>query len=225
MINNKEICGTTKVEEASTFYTKLSRTGKLFQIIHKLENKTETEQTEMYMYVLPEPQQPLKLVPGIDNQQKISFKLEDNKSEKINPPRSGSSWAREPYFIQRPKKECYLCAKKKEHQRDDDKQPKYTVAAANKKETESGLMLFYFIPVTKPDALPVSVQLHTRIQNDSSEAELAAGPPPPPALPSIQQQPECGSATGTDSPNELKDFFELVGEDYIFPIQVNAEAV
>ena len=93
-------------------------------------------------------------------------------------------------------------------------------------------MLFYFTPMIKLHDPSVSVQLHTctHIQYDCSEVEddlsgqsALGGPPPPPTLPSIQQQPECGSATGTDSPNELKDFFELVGEDYIFPIQVNAE--
>ena len=243
VINNKEICGTTRVEEASTFYTKHSDTEKLFHIIYKIEakHKTETKQTEMY--VVPEPQKPLKLVPAIDNQQKISFKLKDNKSEKIDPPRSSASWEEEsPYFIQRPstnkgirsalpKNKCYLCVEK-EHQRDDDEQPKYIVAAAKKGETESSLMLFYFTPMIKLHDPSVSVQLHTctHIQYDCSEVEddlsgqsALGGPPPPLAPPSIQQQPECGSATGTDSPNELKDFFELVGEDYIFPIQVNAE--
>ena len=235
VINNKEICGTTRVEEASTFYTKHLRTGKLFQIIHKMEtkHKTETKQTEMY--VLPEPQKPLKLVPATENQQKISFKLKDNKNKRIDLPKSTASWEREsPYFIQRPSK-CYLCVEKQEHKRDDDEQPKYTVAAAKKQEMESGLMLFYFTPVTKLHDPSISVQLHTRIQSDCSEVEddlsrqsassTLGGPPPPPAPPSIQQQPERGSATGTDSPNELKDFFELVGEDYIFPIQVNAEEV
>ena len=238
VINNKEICGTTRVEEASTFYTKHSCTGKQFQIIHK----TETKQTEMY--VLPEPQQPLKLVPAIENQQKISFKLKDNKNELIDPPKSTASWERKsPYFIERPstkkgirsalpKNKCYLCVEKKEHQRNDDKQPKYVFAAAKKREMDNGLMQFYFTPVATLHNPSVSVQLSTRIQYDSSEVEddlsgqSALGgppPPPPPAPPSIQQQPECGSATGTDSPNELKDFFELVGEDYIFPIQVNAE--
>ena len=93
-------------------------------------------------------------------------------------------------------------------------------------------MQFYFIPVTKLRDPSVSVQLHTNIESDCSEVEddlsgqSALGgppPPPPPAVLSIQQQPECGSATSTDSPNALKDFFELVGEDYIFPIRVNAE--
>ena len=206
-------------------------TGKQFQIIHKLEAKYKTETKQIKMYVLPEPQKPLRLVPAIDNQQKISFKLKDNKNEPIDPPKSGTSWEREsPYFIQRPSTnrrlmdKCYLCATKQEHQ-----QLKYTVAAAKKQEMESGLMLFYFTPRTKLHDLLVSVQLHTRIQDDYSEVESAGSilggppPPPPPAPPLIQQQPECGSATGTDSPNELKDFFELVGEDYIFPIQVNAE--
>ena len=236
MINNNEVCGTTRVEEASIFYTKHMHTGKQFQIIHKLEAKYKTETKQIKMYVLSEPQQPLKLVPAIDNQQKISFKLKDNKNEPIDPPKSGTSWEREsPYFIQRPstnrrlQDKCYLCAKKQEHQCDDSERPKYTVAAARKQEMESGLMLFYFTPRTKLHDLSVSVQLHTRIQGDYSEVESAGstlgGSPPPPAPPSIQHQPECGSATGTDSPNELKDFFELVGEDYTFPIQVNAEEV
>ena len=126
VINNKEICGTTRVEEASTFYTKHSCTGKLFHIIHK----TETKQTEIY--VLPEPQPPLKLVPATENQQKISFKLKDKKNEPTDPPKSTASWEREsPYFIQRPstnkgvrlalqKNKCYLCVEKKEYQCDDD---------------------------------------------------------------------------------------------------------
>ena len=46
-----------------------------------------------------------------------------------------------------PKNKCYLCVEK-EHQRDNE-QPKYTVSAAKKQETESGLMLFYFTPMTK----------------------------------------------------------------------------
>ena len=239
LVINKEICGTTRVEEASIFYTKHSCAGKLFQIIHKIE----TKQTEIY--VLPEPQPPLKLVPATENQQKISFKLKDKKHEPTVPPKSTASWEREsPYFIQRPstnkgvrsalpKNKCYLCVEKiKEHQCDDDEQLKYTIATAKKREMDSGLMQFYFIPVTKLRDPSVSVQLCTNIESDCSEVEddlsgqSALGgppPPPPPAALSIQQQPKCGSATSSDSPNELKDFFELVGEDYIFPIRVNAE--
>ena len=195
------------------------------------------------LYVLPESQQPLKLVQGTKNQTEISFILKNKVNELVDPPESMASWkTKSPYLIQRPrtnkgitpvlpKNKCYLCVEKKEHQRDNDDQPKYTVAAAKKREMDNSLMQFYFTPVKTLHYQSVSVQLlHTRIQNDCSEVEddlsgqSALGGSPPPSPP-IQQQPERGSATGTDSPNELKDFFELVGEDYIFPIQVNAEGI
>ena len=183
------------MEEASIFYAKHSCTGKLFHIIHK----TETKQTEMY--VLPEPQPPLKLVPATENQQKISFKLKDKKNEPTDPPKSTASWEREsPYFIQRPstnkgvrsalpRNKCYLCVERKEHQCDDNEQLKYTVATAKKREMDSSLMMqFYFIPVTKLCDPSVSVQLRTNIESDCSEVEddlsgqSALGGPPLPLL-------------------------------------------
>jgi hypothetical protein len=232
VINNKEICGTTRVNEASIFYIKHSCTRKQFQIIYK----TEALQTKLY--VVPEAQQPLKLVTSA-NQNEISFTLKTTSGESVDPPESKASWeTNSPYFIQRPNTnrgliftdECYLRVEKQGYH---DEQPKYTVAAAKKQEMDNGLMLFYFMPVTKLHD-PVSILLRTRIQYDSSEVEddlsqpestgsTLGGPPPPP--PPIQLQPESGSAIGGDLPNELKDFFELVGEDYIFPIQVNAEGI
>jgi hypothetical protein len=196
------------------------------------------------LYVLPEPQhrQPLKLVPSA-NQKEISFKLKNKVGKAVDPPKSMASWEGEsPYFIQRPsanksvrsvlaKNKCYLCV---EHH--DDEQPKYTVAAAKKREMDNSLMLFYFTPAIKLDNQSVHVPIQPpRIKSDFGEVEddlsrpesaglTLGGLPPPPSPPPILQ-PESDSATGNDLPNELKDFFELVGEDYIFPIQVNAEGI
>ena len=60
-------------------------------------------------------------------------------------------------------------------------------------------MLFYFTPMTKLHDPSVSVQLHTRIQYDSSKVEddlsgqsagsIFGGSPPPPAPPSIRSSP------------------------------------
>ncbi len=229
---NKEICATTRVDEASTFYIQYKCTRKRFQIIHK------TEPMQTTLYVLPEPQhrQPLKLVPSA-NQKEISFKLKNNIGEAVDPPKTMASWERDSsYFIQRPKRsiitkdKCYLRVKKQEH---CDEQSKYTVAAAKKREMDNSLMLFYFTPTIKLHNQPVPIQPH-RVHSDFGEVEdsrsrpdsagsTLSGPPPPPSPPPIQQ-PENGSVPGNMS-NELKDFFELVGEDYIFPIQVNAEGI
>ena len=226
VIDNKKICGTTKPEKASTFYIKYA-SSEHFQIIY------ETESMKTKLHVLPEAQQPLKLVKSTNDQRNISFQLKDTMNKEISClPQTMVSWKTEsPYFILNKRTEyyclrsdCYICVEKQEH---DDEQLKYEVVASKKQEMDNGLMLVYFTPVTKPQDLPAPVQLH--IQSDFSEVgdELsqqlrdsapASAPPPPPI-----EQPDSGFAPGNDLPSELKDFLQLVGDDYIFPLQVNTE--
>ena len=229
-INNEEIYGTTKAEEASTFYIK--HASKRFQIVYK----TETKKTECY--VLPdgsEGNQPLKLVTSTESK-KISFTLKNNVNESVGIPQTIASWKKEsPFFIQRPKIRgklgrkglCYhLHVKKQEH--DEPSTLKYTVVASDKPEMDNSLILFYFTPVTESNHhLPASVQLRTQsdfsqvedeLSRQSADSTLSAGHPPPPI-----QQPESGSSPDGDLLSELKDFFELVGEEYIFPLQVKTE--
>ena len=242
VIDNK-LCGTTTVEEASTFYIEHVAERKQFKIVHK------TEITKTKCYVLPDGHQPLKLVPSSDGEKKISFVLKNSVNKLVGIPQTTVTWKREsPFFIWQPKigsrlsrKSWYLYVTKQDkgvkqkHDQDStlehgkSSKPKYTVVASDKLETDNSLMLFYFTPVTEPHRdLPASVQLD-RIQSDFSEVEdepsrqlaesTLSGAPPPPSI----QQPESGFAPGNNLPSELKDFFELVGEEYIFPLQMTTE--
>ena len=238
VVNNK-LHGTTTVEEASAFYIEHVPERKQLKIIYKTEN------TKTKCYILPDGHQPVKLVPSTDCERKISFTLKSNVNKQVDIPQATATWKREsPFFIRRPKvgsrlsrrSEWYLYVTKQDKgvkqkhdqdstlERSESSKPKYIVVASDKLEMDNSLMLFYFTPVTEPHRdLPVSVHLD-RIQSDFSEDEpsrqsadstLSGAPPPPPI-----QQPESGFAPGNDLPSELKDFFKLVGEEYIFPLQM-----
>ena len=239
-MSDQEIHGTITAEEASIFYIK--HDGDQFRIIHRRKvNLDQCHETEYFAH--PGVNQPLTLEASTDNIKNIQFTLKNNVNQQVDIPHTAAEWMqRSPFFIKRPQigihipfttpSTCFLCITK----HDESDLPKYTVITTDKEDSTNRLMLFYFKPTIDDYKQPVHVTLPAkRIESDSS-----AGPPPPPPPPTAEDKLPGQSADSIDdeqlhikkdsnpiktellSEPEQAAFFELVGKEYTFPLQMNA---
>ena len=85
--------------------------------------------------------------------------------------------------------------------------PKYTTASCATTDTGSNLLQFYFTPLVK-------------LQKD----HVALGGPPPP--PSRIESDSSSAVQLQQQEDDIKwEFIELVGREYVFPLQVKAEDI
>ena len=239
-----EIHGTVSVEEASIFYIK--HDGDQFRIIHRRKvNLDQCHKTEYFVY--PSVDQPLTLKESTDNIKNVQFTLKNNVNKEVAIPQTAADWMqRSPFFIKRPQigihipilttpSVCFLCIAK--HNEPD--LPEYTVTSTDKEDATNRLMLFYFKPTTDDCKFPVHVTLPAK----RIESDFSAGLLPPPLLPTVEDKLPGQPADSIDdeqlhiendsnpiktkllSEPEQAAFFELVGKEYTFPLQMNTQEI